>query len=103
MLIAGIGAAIPESCANFSIKGPFDRYCRDAEVPSFLRDALLWSAPQDEGKLDMASKTHLILRSPLSGRLEGRTNACPRLSQAGARPRGGRLRRGRRAPPAPPN
>ncbi len=38
-----------------------------------LRDALLRSAPQDEVDLYVASKAHLILRSPRSGRLEGRT------------------------------
>jgi len=38
-----------------------------------LRDALLRSAPQDEEDLQMAIKASLILRSPRSGRLEGRT------------------------------
>ena len=46
-----------------------------------LRDAPLRGAPQDEGDLCATSKGHLILRSPQSGRLEGRTASPPAHSR----------------------
>src|SRR5436309_1884800 len=49
MLIIGIGAATPVSWVNLSIHVLSTAFSDAAEVPCLLRDALLRSAPQDEG------------------------------------------------------
>ena len=51
---------------------------RQAQPASFeTRSGFRRSAPQDEERLSMASTSFLILRSPRSGRLEGRRMAIP--------------------------
>src|SRR5438067_8169150 len=46
---------------------------KPAATRCVLRDALLRSAPHDEGDSLATSEAYLILRRPQSGRLEGRT------------------------------